>query len=229
MSASNQKSGMAIVSLVLGVLSMMCFGLFVGIPAIITGHIAHNRSRKFPEQYGGGGLAIAGFVTGYVGTFFTTFILAAMLLPALFAAKMKSQSIRCVVNMKEIGLAMRVWGTDHDDQFPFNVSTNKGGTMELCLPDADGFDRNAAAHFQVLSKTLVHPNVLVCVGDIGKQPAATVEDLKPENISYQLRTGSNPPAPDDIILVCPIHKNLLRADGTVELGKPQRRTPSSSR
>jgi hypothetical protein len=218
MSASNQKSGLAITSLVLGVLSMLCFGLFLGIPAIITGHIAYSRSRKSPEEYGGGGLAIAGFVMGYV-SIFTTVMLIAMFLPALFAAKTKAQSIACMNHMKEIGIAMRVWGNEHGDQWPFNVSTNKGGTMELCLRDDDGFDRNAAAHFAVLSRELMDPRILVCPADVGRQPATSFQDLKPDNVTYQLRSGANPSHPDEILLRCPIHENILRADGSVELGK----------
>ena len=89
---------------------MMCFGLFLGIPAIITGPcIADNRSRKSPEEYGGSGLAIAGFVMGYV-SIFTTVMLIAMFLPASFAAKTRAQSIACMNHMKEIGVAMRVCG-----------------------------------------------------------------------------------------------------------------------
>ena len=154
MSASNQKSGMAITSLVLGVLSIMCFGLFLGIPAIIPGHIAYNRSRKSPEEYGGGGLAIAGFIMGYFSVV-STVMLVAMFFPALFAAKTRAQSVANMNHMNEIGVAIRVWGNEHGDQWPFNVSTNRGGTMELCLRDDDGFDRNAAQHFAVLSRELV--------------------------------------------------------------------------
>src|SRR5262249_36191125 len=76
--AGKQKQGLAITSFVLGVPSLICFGLLAGIPAIILGHIAYSRARRTPGQYGGSGFAIAGFVMGYVG-FVTTMLLAAML------------------------------------------------------------------------------------------------------------------------------------------------------
>ena len=53
-----QQKGLAITSLVLGVLSLVCLGPLTGLPAIICGHIAHNRARRAPGQYGGSGLAI---------------------------------------------------------------------------------------------------------------------------------------------------------------------------
>src|SRR6266571_8962376 len=96
-------------------------------------------------------------------------ILAAMLLPALARAKARAQSINCVNNLKQIGLAFRTWELDHQDNFPFNVSTNAGGTMELCAPGIDGFDLNPAPHFQVLSNELSVPRVLICAADTSKQ------------------------------------------------------------
>src|SRR5262245_27038263 len=136
-----KKQGLAITSFVLGVLSLVCFGLLASNPAIICGHIAHSRARRAPGEYGGSGLAVAGFVMGYV-SFVTTMLLAAMLLPALARAKARAQSISCVGNMKQIGLSFRTWALDHNAQFPFNVSTNAGGTRELCSMSSDGFEQN---------------------------------------------------------------------------------------
>ena len=45
-------------------------------------------------------------------------ILAAMLLPALAAAKRKAQRISCVNNIKEDSLAFKIWEGDNNDQCP---------------------------------------------------------------------------------------------------------------
>jgi hypothetical protein len=145
-------------------------------------------------------------------------ILAAMLLPALARAKSRAQRIACTNNMKQIGLAIRTWAIDNDGKFPFNVSTNKGGTLELCLPGSDGFDRNAAFHFQVMSNELSTPKILVCPADTRKQPALGFESFQPSNVSYQLCSGTNinEANPQAVLAVCPIHNNVLQCDGSVQ-------------
>jgi hypothetical protein len=58
-------SGLAITSLVLGILTYCLF--IPAIPAIITGHMALGRIRREPDKIGGKGLAITGLVLGYFG------------------------------------------------------------------------------------------------------------------------------------------------------------------
>jgi hypothetical protein len=217
-SAKPQK-GLAITSLVLGILSFLtCF--LTGIPAIICGHIAQSRARRAPEQYGGSGLATAGLVLGYVSLVLCVpvIILSAMLLPALSKAKDKAQSINCVNNLKQVGLAFRTWAIDNDGNFPFNLSTNKGGTLELALPESDGFDRNAVCHFRVMSNELSTPKILVCPADSKKQPAPDFLSLRPANVSYQMHSGTNlsETTPQEFLVVCPIHNHVLLCDGSVQ-------------
>ncbi len=215
---AGDEKGLATASLILGILSLACIGFLAGIPAIICGHIARGRARHQPERYGGGGLALAGLILGYVGTLVPLLILPAMLLPALTRAKAKAQEINCMNNMKQVGLAVRTWALDHDNQYPWNVSTNSGGTMELCLVNADGYDQNAVHHFRVMSNELSTPKILYCPGDTQKTPAFSFQSFGPGNLSYELRTGEevSPNKSPVVLAICPIHHTVLMSDGSVQ-------------
>jgi hypothetical protein len=76
-----RTSPLAIWSLILGILTFLCFGFFAGIPAVICGHVARSRIRQSQGNLTGGGLALAGLILGYVGTVITTL----MILLALIA------------------------------------------------------------------------------------------------------------------------------------------------
>jgi Flp pilus assembly pilin Flp len=62
--AGARTSGLAIASLVCGILGFFSAGL-MGIPAVILGHISRSQIKKNPALQGGG-LALAGLITGYV-------------------------------------------------------------------------------------------------------------------------------------------------------------------
>ncbi|MGO8678733.1 MAG: hypothetical protein ACLQVX_23050 [Limisphaerales bacterium] len=149
---------------------------------------------------------------------------AAMLLPALARAKTRAQSIACVNNLKQIGLACRMWAADNGDQFPFNVSTNKGGTLEFSARGDGGFDRNAFRHLRVLSSYLAsNPKLLVCPGDTTHQPAADFLSLQAANVTYEVRSGTNvnETQPQEVLARCPIHGHELLCDGSVKQGHLQ--------
>jgi hypothetical protein len=58
----------AVLILVLGILSIVCCGLFTGIPAIIMGRNALREIDAAPGQYGGRGLVNGGYICGIIGT-----------------------------------------------------------------------------------------------------------------------------------------------------------------
>ncbi|HLX94369.1 MAG TPA: prepilin-type N-terminal cleavage/methylation domain-containing protein [Verrucomicrobiae bacterium] len=104
-------------------------------------------------------------------------ILAALLLPALAAAKKKAQRINCVNNLKQCGLAFRIWADDNTSLYPMSVSTNERGTRE--------FNTGAGTfrHFQAISNELNAPNILVCPADT-RAAATDFARLKNQNVSY---------------------------------------------
>jgi type II secretory pathway pseudopilin PulG len=104
-------------------------------------------------------------------------ILAAMLLPALAAARKKARRINCVNNLKQCGLAFRIWEGDNGDKYPMDVSTDKGGTMEF----TDG--ANTFRHFQVMSNELSTPKILICPADT-RVAAGNFVRLENQNVSY---------------------------------------------
>src|SRR5205807_6020960 len=118
---------------------------------------------------------------------------------------------------EQLGLAFRTWALDHGDQFPFNVSTNKGGTFELCSAGADGFDDNGFLHLMVMSNELSTARILVCPAD-SKQAAVDFQSLSAANVTYQVHSGTNidETNPQAVLAVCPVHGSELLSDGSVQ-------------
>jgi len=170
---------------------------------------------------------------------------AGMLLPALGKAKTKAQRIACINNLKQIGIATRIYATDNIDRFPWQVPQAEGGTAELATPKSDPdamldsngrpiFDANAWLHFQALSNELSNPKVLRCPTDESRTQANSFSSQKPRGaagrnvipfgqnaVSYWLRTDPevDEARPNEIVAVCPHHDgsfNVLLADSSVQ-------------
>jgi prepilin-type N-terminal cleavage/methylation domain-containing protein/prepilin-type processing-associated H-X9-DG protein len=93
-------------------------------------------------------------------------ILAGMLLPALAKAKAKAQRIKCVNNLKNVGLAFRIFATDNGDRFPYELQSGDGGTGDWITNAVEMY-----RHFQALSNELSTPKIVICPSDAGKQEA----------------------------------------------------------
>ena len=80
-------SGLAVASLVLGILGLLlgwlCCGLALPVLAIVFGHIAYAQINAKPAVLTGKGLAVAGFVLGYISMALTLIV---VLLVGMFVA-----------------------------------------------------------------------------------------------------------------------------------------------
>ena len=111
-------------------------------------------------------------------------ILAAMLLPALAAAKKKAQKISCTNNVKQLGLAIKIWAGDQNDRYPALVGKTSGGALEYCSGTANSSATGGAGSapsgkynpvmaFMVMSNELSTPKVIYCPSDNLHDRAAT--------------------------------------------------------
>ena len=106
-------------------------------------------------------------------------ILAGMLLPALSRAKTKAQQITCANNLKQIGLAMRLWADSNEGKFPWKVDQSLGGGKP------NGTD-NAQVNLQLslISNELASTKLLLCPSDVRRIAATNFASLWLTNISY---------------------------------------------
>jgi Domain of unknown function (DUF4190)/GYF domain 2 len=189
-------NGLATASVVLGVVSFFGCSILSGIPAIVTGHIARNRAVKF-GQTRNASMALSGLIMGYISIALVP-IMAGLLLPALAKAKAKAQELNCATQIKQIGLAARVWANDHNEKFP---------------PD-----------FLSMSNELSNPLLLICPADRSRSKATSWSEFGPENVTYEyLEPGLSANSPKTVVFRCPVHGTAGLVDGSIRLNPSSRR------
>jgi type II secretory pathway pseudopilin PulG len=103
-------------------------------------------------------------------------LLAGLVIPWLARAKQRSQMTRCSNNLKQVGLAFRIWG--EAPEYSFQISTNEGGAMELIAPGA------TFLQFRALStRVILRPFALTCPADT-RGPTTNWLSLTESNVSY---------------------------------------------
>jgi prepilin-type N-terminal cleavage/methylation domain-containing protein len=116
-------------------------------------------------------------------------ILAALLLPALAAAKRKAQRINCVSNIKQVGIAFRLWEGDNGDRYPMAVSTLQNGAREKIYtagntPNGTPTTYGLTNVFVVMSNELSTPKILYCPSDSARSATTNFPSLANDNQSF---------------------------------------------
>jgi hypothetical protein len=112
---------------------------------------------------------------------------------ALAEARKRAERIKCVNNLKMIGLAARIWANDD--------------TYKTGLPK----------DFLIMTNELSTPRVLICPSDPARpQTIDNWQQFKTLGSSYEILSPGVPEnIPTAVYARCPIHNNVCRADGSV--------------
>jgi competence protein ComGC len=108
-----------------------------------------------------------------------TICFTVLFLTGLVDTKDKAQRINCVSNLKQIGIAFRLWEGNHNDKYPMQVSVTNGGAMEMIGAG------NAYLLWQTMSNELHSPKILHCPADTDHIAATNfTTGFSGANISY---------------------------------------------
>ena len=161
--AQQKTSGMAIASLVCGILNVFP----LSVVAIVLGHVSLSQIKKSAGQIQGKGLAIAGLVLGYLGIVAIPFILiiAAIAIPNLLRAKISANEASAAHSVRMLATAERSYAAQNPTHgFTCNLADlNSAGlgdsdllrgekhgyvfTLQNCTPDSSG----TPSKFQVIA------------------------------------------------------------------------------
>lgn len=115
-------------------------------------------------------------------------------LSALDQARDRAKSIKCVNNLKNIGLALRIWATDREGSFPMD--------------------------FLSLTNELATPKLLICPADTAHSEAPDWSSFNTSHVSYEfLAPGGGDDEPHRVAARCTFHRHICLTDGSVQMSQ----------
>lgn len=110
-----QTEGKALASLIFGILSVLCLGVFAGIPAVILGHMAKSNIAKSMGRLKGEGMALAGLIMGYISIVLipVVLIIAAIAIPNLIRARIVANESAAASTVRRVATAQMTYTTTY--------------------------------------------------------------------------------------------------------------------
>jgi prepilin-type processing-associated H-X9-DG protein len=205
-----ETSGLAVGAMVCGLLSL-CTGLpaLVGLP---LGLAALKQIKRSDGRLAGKGLAVTGLCASAFALLVLAVAIPAILLPEMAKSRHRAQQIACMNNLRQLGMAMRMYANDQSDRFA--LATNWCNALQDYAGQPPPFTCPAAsarqsAHFGYntrlsgLESVRIHPKTV---------------------LFFEIDGGWNVNGGAERVLRKPRHGgiNICYADGSVEQVYPSR-------
>ena len=111
----------------------------------------------------------------------------------------KALSVKCISNIKQIGLAARMWANDHQTDV---------------LP----------SDFVTIKNELITPRVLTCPADTARARADSWQQFDGSSVSYEmLSPGASEREPNTVYVRCVVHGHIGLTDGSAQMNRPNLR------
>ncbi len=125
-------------------------------------------------------------------------VLVSMIVPSSRTSdRSRAKRIVCVNNLKQVGLAYRIWANDNGDRVPSKVSQTNGGWHEVLSFQNSG--AYAWTNYLIIGNDLGQSSrILICPSD-EREPANDFTRLANTNISYFIGLGANDSHPEAIL------------------------------
>jgi prepilin-type N-terminal cleavage/methylation domain-containing protein/prepilin-type processing-associated H-X9-DG protein len=107
----------------------------------------------------------------------------------------RATGIQCMSNLQHDSTALILWMSDHNQKFPWQLTTADGGSMEQITAG------RVAPHFQVLSNYVLHPIYFACPTDTKRRRGISSLELQENQISYFINLDAVTNNPAFIVLL----------------------------
>jgi hypothetical protein len=136
---------------VFGLLSVICFGIFAGIPAIILGHLSRGEVKRSMGRLSGAGMALAGLIMGYISIGVTVLFVAAIAIPNVLRAKISANESAAASTVRTINTSQVTYSTEYPSKgYAPNLATLGPGPGGSC---STGTEQHACLIDNVIGNT----------------------------------------------------------------------------
>lgn len=138
-------------------------------------------------------------------------ILVALLLPA-HSTRGDARRTMCRSNLSQVALGYILWASANANLYPWEVSTNAGGSLELIEQG------NPADHFRPLAAYLKNPTLLSCPADRARIAVNSYAGFSNSNLSYFVSLDATMTTPNPSLLILAGDRHLTYSNQPIASG-----------